>query len=79
MGVSITKYRSIVIPLNIGIELSQVLRYFDISLVGMSSHVVIDEIRLGCHSDNLGDICLNANYCSHYRKPYFIQYWQKYA
>ena len=31
MGVRYQKYRSIAIPLNIGIELSQVSRYFDIS------------------------------------------------
>ena len=31
MGVRYKKYRSIAIPLNIGIELSQVSRYFDIS------------------------------------------------
>ena len=30
MGVRYQKYRSIAIPLNIGIELSQVSRYFDI-------------------------------------------------
>ena len=46
MGVRYQKYRSIAIPLNIGIELSQVLRYFDISniepaLIHICVHIYI--------------------------------------
>ena len=30
-------------------------------MVDLSSHGVTDEIQFGCHSDNLGEICLYAN------------------
>ena len=49
MGVRYQKYRSIAIPLNIGIELSQVSRYFDISNIEPALvHISVVYFRLIC-------------------------------
>ena len=50
MGVRYQKYRSIAIPLNIGIELSQVSRYFDISNIepALASTTKVPQNQIEC-------------------------------
>ena len=61
MGVRYQKYRSIAIPLNIGIELSQVSRYFDI--FGIEPALVDSLYMLCLHGecvDSLRMLCLHG-------------------
>ena len=58
MGVRYQKYRSIAIPLNIGIELSQVSRYFDIFGIEPALVSTLDENVKRYQN-------LTNNYCYH--------------
>ena len=69
MGFRYQKYRSIAIPLNIGIELSQVSRYFDIfgiepALIGDNQKFVLCSSRDGMDHSYMvlhthGLLCIN--------------------
>ena len=73
MGVRYQKYRSIAIPLNIGIELSQVSRYFDIFGIEPALIKAIMERLLSQYLENMlvrKDMSVDFSTCRQQHRQY---------